>query len=295
MVAHSENTLNLFQQYLIQEKNASENTLSSYIRDLRQLESFFAGKDLADLSESDLQDYLQHLNEIGKSKATTARNIASWKCFYSFLKERELIDENPARTLTAGKSEHKLPEILTNREVEMLLQQPKAAEKKGLRDKAMLHLMYATGIRVSELIALNVSDVMISACSIRCYSKNRERFIPMYPYALNILRDYMEHVRPEMVLSDQETALFVNINGERMSRQGFWKIVKHYQQTADIKKDITPHMLRHSFAAHLLENGADLRSVQKMLGHSDISSTMFYTQLVPNSLRDVYRQAHPGA
>jgi integrase/recombinase XerD len=145
MVAHSENTLNLFQQYLIQEKNASENTLSSYIRDLRQLESFFAGKDLADLSESDLQDYLQHLNEIGKSKATTARNIASWKCFYSFLKERELIDENPARTLTAGKSEHKLPEILTNREVEMLLQQPKAVEKKGLRDKAMLHLMYATG------------------------------------------------------------------------------------------------------------------------------------------------------
>ena len=159
----------------------------------------------------------------------------------------------------------------------------------------MLHLMYATGIRVSELIALNVSDVMVSACSIRCYSKNRERFIPMYPYAMSILREYIEHVRPEMVSSENETALFVNIGGERMSRQGFWKIVKHYQQTAGIKKDITPHMLRHSFAAHLLENGADLRSVQKMLGHSDISSTMFYTQLVPNSLRDVYRQAHPGA
>ena len=294
-MAHSENNLNLFQQYLIQEKNASENTLSSYMRDLRQLEDFFCGVDLADLTESNLQDYLEHLAEIGKSKATTARNIASWKSFYSFLADQEIIMENPAKTLNAGKSEHKLPEILTNREVETLLQQPKAADRKGLRDKAMLHLMYATGIRVSELIALNVSDVMIPACSIRCYSKNRERFIPMYPYAMSILRDYMEHVRPEMVSSEEETALFVNISGERMSRQGFWKIIKHYQQTADIKKDITPHMLRHSFAAHLLENGADLRSVQKMLGHSDISSTMFYTQLVPNSLRDVYRQAHPGA
>ena len=293
-MAHSENYLNLFQQYLIQEKNASENTLSSYIRDLRQLESFFAATDLTDLTESDLQNYLHHLIEIGKSRATAARNIASWKSFYSFLAEHELIEDNPAKALTAGKNEHKVPEILTNREVETLLQQPKSADKKGLRDKAMLHLMYATGIRVSELIALNVSDVMIPACSIRCYSKNRERFIPMYPYAMNTLRDYLEHVRPEMVSSDEETALFVNVNGERMSRQGFWKIVKHYQHTAEIKKDITPHMLRHSFAAHLLENGADLRSLQKMLGHSDISSTMFYTQIVPNSLRDVYRQAHPG-
>lgn len=294
-MAHSENDLNLFQQYLIQDKNATENTLSSYMRDLRQLESYFEGRALAELAKTDLQDYLQNLNEAGKSNATTARNIASWKCFYGFLMDRGLIAENPAAALTAGKSEHKLPEILTNREVETLLQQPKASDKKGLRDKAMLHLMYATGIRVSELIALNVSDVMVSACSIRCYSKNRERFIPMYPYAMSILREYIEHVRPEMVSSENETALFVNIGGERMSRQGFWKIVKHYQQTAGIKKDITPHMLRHSFAAHLLENGADLRSVQKMLGHSDISSTMFYTQLVPNSLRDVYRQAHPGA
>ena len=294
-MAHSENDLNLFQQYLIQDKNATENTLSSYMRDLRQLESYFEGRALAELAKTDLQDYLQNLNEAGKSNATTARNIASWKCFYGFLMDRGLIAENPAAALTAGKSEHKLPEILTNREVETLLQQPKASDKKGLRDKAMLHLMYATGIRVSELIALNVSDVMVSACSIRCYSKNRERFIPMYPYAMSILREYIEHVRPEMVSSENETALFVNIGGERMSRQGFWKLVKHYQQTAGIKKDITPHMLRHSFAAHLLENGADLRSVQKMLGHSDISSTMFYTQLVPNSLRDVYRQAHPGA
>lgn len=294
-MANTVNYLDLFQNYLIQEKNASENTLSSYMRDLRQLEAYFEGTDLSDLTDADLQNYLQHLSEIGKSKATTARNIASWKSFYAFLTDREMIDDNPAKTLSAGKSEHKLPEILTNREVESLLQQPKTGDKKGLRDKAMLHLMYATGIRVSELIALNVSDVMIPSCSIRCYSKKRERFIPMYPYAMSILREYMDHVRPTMISSDKEEALFVNVSGERMSRQGFWKIVKYYQHTAEIKKDITPHMLRHSFAAHLLENGADLRSVQKMLGHSDISSTMFYTQLVPNSLRDVYRQSHPGA
>ena len=294
-MALSEKYLDQFQKYLIREKNASENTLSSYIRDIRQLESFYNEIDLSDLSETDLNNYLQHLIGIGKSKATIARNIASWKCFYSYLMDHEFISENPAKMLTAGKSEHKLPEILTNREVETLLQQPKTFENKGLRDKAMLHLMYATGIRVSELIALNTSDVLVSTCSIRCYSKNRERFIPMYPYAMSILRDYIEHVRPGMISSEDETALFVNVNGERMSRQGFWKIVKHYQRTADIKKDITPHMLRHSFAAHLLENGADLRSVQKMLGHSDISSTMFYMQLVPNSLREVYRQTHPGA
>ncbi|MBR4472260.1 MAG: site-specific tyrosine recombinase XerD [Oscillospiraceae bacterium] len=294
-MAHTGKHLDLFQNYLVQEKNVSENTLSSYMRDLRQLEEHFSGTDLADLTESDLQNYLAHLSESGKSKATIARNIASWKSFYTFLTENGILEENPAKTLSAGKSEHKIPEILTNREVETLLQQPKTSDKKGLRDKAMLHLMYATGIRVSELIALNVTDVMIPSCSIRCYSKKRERFIPMYPYAMTILRDYLEHVRPTMISSDQEEALFVNVSGERMSRQGFWKIVKHYQQTAEIKKDITPHMLRHSFAAHLLENGADLRSVQKMLGHSDISSTMFYTQLVPNSLRDVYQHSHPGA
>ena len=294
-MAHTGKYLDLFQNYLVQEKNASENTLSSYMRDLRQLEEHFSGTDLANLTESDLQNYLVHLSEIGKSKATIARNIASWKSFYAFLTENGILEENPAKTLSAGKSEHKIPEILTNREVETLLQQPKTSDKKGLRDKAMLHLMYATGIRVSELISLNVTDVMILSCSIRCYSKKRERFIPMYPYAMTILRDYLEHVRPTMISSDEEEALFVNVSGERMSRQGFWKIVKHYQQTAEIKKDITPHMLRHSFAAHLLENGADLRSVQKMLGHSDISSTMFYTQLVPNSLRDVYQHSHPGA
>ncbi len=287
-----------YREYLVTERDASENTMSSYMRDLKQLQEYLLrekGSILQEVNEKDLQDYIEHLREAGKSISTIARNIASWKNFYQYLMHQNVITENPARSLSAGKTEHKLPEILTNKEVELLLQQPKASDAKGTRDKAMLELMYATGIRVSELIDLNVSDVNLQSASIRCFSKNRERFIPMYPYAVTILRDYMDHVRTSLVSSSENEALFVNMNGERMSRQGFWKIIKYYQNKAKIKKDITPHMLRHSFAAHLLENGADLKSVQKMLGHSDISSTLFYTQLVPTSIRDVYQNAHPRA
>ena len=287
-----------YREYLITERDASENTMSSYMRDLKQLQEYLQrekGSILQEVNEKDLQDYIEHLREAGKSISTIARNIASWKNFFQYLMHQNIITENPARSLSAGKAEHKLPEILTNKEVELLLQQPKASDAKGTRDKAMLELMYATGIRVSELIDLNVSDVNLQSASIRCFSKNRERFIPMYPYAVTILRDYMDHVRTSLVSSSENEALFVNMNGERMSRQGFWKIIKYYQNKAKIKKDITPHMLRHSFAAHLLENGADLKSVQKMLGHSDISSTLFYTQLVPTSIRDVYQNAHPRA
>ena len=287
-----------YRDYLTTERAASENTMSSYMRDLRQLQDYLhqeKGSTLSAVSEADLRAYIEHLREAGKSVSTIARNIASWKNFYQYLIQQNIIQENPARGLSAGKAEHKLPEILSNREVELLLQQPKATDAKGTRDKAMLELMYATGIRVSELIELNVSDVNLQTGSIRCYSKNRERFIPMYPYAVSILRDYLDHVRSSMISSEENEALFVNMSGERMSRQGFWKIIKYYQNKAKIKKDITPHMLRHSFAAHLLENGADLKSVQKMLGHSDISSTLFYTQLVPTSIRDVYQNSHPRA
>ena len=287
-----------YRDYLTTERAASENTMSSYMRDLRQLQDYLhqeKGSTLSAVSEADLRAYIEHLRESGKSVSTIARNIASWKNFYQYLIQQNIIKENPARSLSAGKAEHKLPEILSNREVELLLQQPKATDAKGTRDKAMLELMYATGIRVSELIELNVSDVNLQTGSIRCYSKNRERFIPMYPYAVSILRDYLDHVRSSMVSSEENEALFVNMSGERMSRQGFWKIIKYYQNKAKIKKDITPHMLRHSFAAHLLENGADLKSVQKMLGHSDISSTLFYTQLVQTSIRDVYQNSHPRA
>ena len=168
-------------------------------------------------------------------------------------------------------------------------------DAKGYRDHAMLELLYATGIRVSELISLNEEDVSLSASFIRARSKGKERIIPLYPAAVKALSHYMKEVRPQLLADPEETALFVNMNGERMSRQGFWKIVKHYQETAGISKDITPHTLRHSFAVHLLENGADLRSIQEMLGHADISSTQIYTHVVKKHLKDVYQKAHPRA
>ena len=290
--------LEQYRTYLLTVRNASTNTVTSYMRDLLQLQSFLEKNnnlDIQNVGEDDLRLYIEYLHQLGKSSSTISRNIASWKNFYHFLVDINILDENPALALSSEKAEHKLPEVLTSREVELLLSQPQTVDAKGIRDKAMLELMYATGMRVSELISLNLSDVNFSSGTIHCCSNNHERFIPMYPYALTVLQDYVEKTRPQMLISSENEALFVNMSGERMSRQGFWKIVKSYQQKANIKKDITPHTLRHSFATHLLENGADIHSVQKMLGHSDVSTTMIYTKLVPNTIRDVYQQSHPRA
>ena len=231
----------------------------------------------------------------GKSAATVTRALASIKSFYAFLAERGEIKTNPAKGVAALKVERRFPEILTGKEVELFLDQPRCVDAKGYRDHAMLELLYATGIRVSELISLDESDCSLSAGFIRCESKGKERIIPLYPAAVKALSDYIKDVRPQLLADPEETALFVNMNGERMSRQGFWKIVKHYQEMAQIDKDITPHTLRHSFAVHLLENGADLRSIQEMLGHADISSTQIYTHVVKKHLKDVYQKAHPRA
>ena len=205
------------------------------------------------------------------------------------------VKSNQVKGVAAVKVERKFPEILTNKEVELFLDQPKCVDAKGYRDHAMLELLYATGIRVSELIDLNEEDVSLSAGFIRCESKGKERIIPLYPTAIKALSDYIKEIRPQLIADPEETALFVNMNGERMSRQGFWKIVKHYQELAGISKDITPHTLRHSFAVHLLENGADLHSIQEMLGHADISSTQIYTHVVKKQLKDIYQKAHPRA
>jgi integrase/recombinase XerD len=206
-----------------------------------------------------------------------------------------MIPENPATKLVPDKGEHKLPQILTSREVDLLLEQPQCTDAKGYRDKAMLELLYATGIRVTELIDLNINDINLSAGVVRCRSRDKERFIPMYPKAVKALEDYINLVRPQMIALPDEESLFVNVSGERMSRQGFWKIMKYYQKKAHIDKDITPHTLRHSFAAHLLENGADIHAIQEMLGHADISSTQIYSQLVKKQLKDVYNKGHPRA
>ena len=206
-----------------------------------------------------------------------------------------LIERNPSTKLVPEKSTQKLPQILTSKEVDLLLAQPECIDAKGYRDRAMLELLYATGIRVTELIDLNINDVNLAEGVIRCHSRDKERYIPMYPKAVKALSDYLELVRPQMIAMPDEEALFVNVGGERMSRQGFWKLIKHYQKKAKIEKEITPHTLRHSFAAHLLENGADIHAIQEMLGHADISSTQVYSQLVKKQLKDVYNMAHPRA
>ena len=290
--------IELFESYLRDEKNASANTLSSYMRDIRQLGAYLethTDTDIVGASEEELADYIAWLKSNGKSVATVSRNIASIKNLYSHLFIRQIVGKNPSTKLVCDKNVQKLPEILTSKEVELLLEQPRCVDSKGYRDRAMLELLYATGMRVSELIDLDIDDVNLGGGVIRCHSRNKERFIPMYQAAVKALSDYITLVRPQMIALPDETALFVNVSGERMSRQGFWKIIKYYQKKAGIEKDITPHTLRHSFAAHLLQNGADIHAIQEMLGHTDISSTQVYSQLVKKQLKDVYNKAHPRA
>ena len=286
-----------YEAYLIQEKHASANTLSSYLRDIRQLGGYLSARARTydSVDETTLRGYVAWLKDEGKSVATVARAIASIKGFYTYLLEQGIVEQNPAAALVPDKSVQKLPQILTSKEVELLLEQPDCVDPKGYRDRAMLELLYATGIRVSELIGMDVSDVNVSAGIVLCRSHGHERAIPLYSTAVKALSEYMEFIRPRMIAAPDEKALFVNVSGERMSRQGFWKLVKTYQAKAGIEKDITPHTLRHSFAAHLLENGADLHSIQEMLGHADISSTQIYSQLVKKQLKDVYHKAHPRA
>lgn len=287
-----------YEAYLKDVKKASANTLSSYLRDIRQLGDYLASHTdvpFTEVGSEELGAYISHLKSNGKSVATVSRAIASIKGFYAFLFDNSVISGNPSSVLVPDKTTQKLPQILTSKEVELLLEQPECVDAKGYRDRAMLELLYATGIRVSELINLDVYDLNLSAGIITCRGRDHDRAIPLYNTAIKALSEYIEFIRPRMIASPEEKALFVNVSGERMSRQGFWKLIKSYQAKAGIQKDITPHTLRHSFAAHLLENGADLRSIQEMLGHADISSTQIYSQLVKKQLKDVYNKAHPRA
>ncbi|MCL2563498.1 MAG: site-specific tyrosine recombinase XerD [Oscillospiraceae bacterium] len=287
-----------YETYLQEVKRVSQNTLSSYMRDLRQFEQYWAqcaGTTFCKALHHDLETYINRLRQAGKSAATVSRNIVTLRSFYQFLLECGIVPLNPASNLVSDKAVKKLPQILTSREIERLLEQPECVDPKGYRDKAMLETLYATGIRVSELIGLDVEDVNLLAGVLHCKHWNKERTIPLYPAAIAAQEEYITRIRPHMLSTPEEQALFVNLAGERMSRQGFWKIIKYYQEKAKIEKEITPHTLRHSFAAHLLENGADLRSIQEMLGHADISSTQVYVQLVKKQLKDVYHMAHPRA
>ncbi len=289
--------LEAYEEYLIQVKHSSENTVSSYMRDLRQYAAYLQELNIAviDADQHAVHGYVDYMHDKGKSAATVSRCLASMKSLYSYAISQGMKDSNPVVGIHVEKTEKKLPQILTGKEVELLLDQPKCTDLKGYRDKAMLELLYATGIRVSELINLDITDVNILGGFIKCGADGKVRIIPLYPAAIKALSDYISDIRPKMVADSDEESLFVNVSGERMSRQGFWKIIKYYQEKAQIDKDITPHTLRHSFAAHLLENGADLRSIQEMLGHSDISSTQVYAQLVKQNLKSVYHKYHPKA
>lgn len=286
-----------YQNYLVQIKHASDNTVLSYLRDIRQFASYLSstGASVQSVSKEHVSQYVSWMQAQGKSSASVARCLASLKGFYNYLIGEGEVESNPVSTITVEHAAKKLPQILTGREVDLLLSQPQNNDPKGCRDKAMLELLYATGIRVSELIALDVTDVSIPGEYVRCESKGKVRVIPLYRSAIESLSRYINDIRPQLVSDLDEPSLFVNMSGERMTRQGFWKLIKYYQEKAQIDKDITPHTLRHSFAAHLLENGADLRSIQEMLGHSDISSTQVYAKLVKPNLKAIYNRYHPRA
>lgn len=287
-----------YENYLSKVKKASTNTISSYIRDVRQYSDWlqkYAGMDILDAQQLNISSYLSYLEDNGRSGATLSRSLASLKNFYSYLVSTGFLEKTPVTDVHVERGEKKVPQILTGREIELLLSQPICVDAKGYRDKAMLEVMYATGIRVTELIDLNISDVNLDLGIIKCSGSKKTRAIPLYPAALRALTNYLDNVRTSMLADSQEEALFVNVSGVRMSRQGFWKILKHYQSTAHIDKEITPHTLRHSFAVHLLENGADIGSVQELMGHSDISSTQVYTSLINQKIKSVYAKCHPKA
>ena len=269
-----------FGTYLAAERHASQNTICSYLRDVTQFSAYLREHQSCTLRQAGgemIQDYMSWMRGRGKSAASVTRFLASVKSFYNFLLSTGAVKANPAKSISADRAERKYPEILTSKEVELFLEQPQCVYAKGYRDHAML------------------KDLNLSAGFIRCASRGKERIIPLYHTAVKALQDYVRDIRPQLIADGGEQALFVNMNGERMSRQGFWKIIKYYQEKAGIEKDITPHTLRHSFAVHLLENGADLRSIQEMLGHADISSTQIYTHVVKHQLKDVYQKAHPRA
>ena len=283
-----------YENYLSKVKKASTNTISSYIRDIRQF-SEWLDMDVLDATQQNIGDYLRFMEQDGRSAATVSRTLASLKNFYAYLVSSGFCEKTPVIDIKVDRGEKKLPQILTGREIELLLSQPVCVDAKGYRDKAMLEVMYATGIRVSELIDLDLSDVNLEQGVIKCSTSKKNRIVPLYPAALRALTIYIRDIRESMLASDHETALFVNVNGSRMSRQGFWKLLKHYQATAHIDKEITPHTLRHSFAVHLLENGVDLGSLQELMGHCDISSTQMYTHMINQKLKTVYEKYHPKA
>ena len=292
-----EEQLNLFFGFLENDKKVSNNTLQSYKRDLKQFEKYIEeqGEKYNKITDEDIKNYITYMQEIGKKPSTISRGIASIRSFYQYETKNKKVEEDPTEGIQSPKIEKRVPNVLTSKEVALLLEQPKNVDLKGTRDKAMLEFAYATGMRVTEIISLNIDDINLEQGYATCKNGKKERTVPIGNMSLKALKDYIENARNIMIKDENEKALFVNVNGQRLTRQGFWKIIKYYKEQAHIDKDITPHVLRHSFATHLLQNGADLKSIQTMLGHSDILSTQIYMQFQDETLKNIYKKAHPRA
>lgn len=289
-----------FLNYIQYEKKLAKNTLEAYLRDIKQFNEYlksYSSLDILQVNKTIILTYLMYLQKNGKSTSTISRNLASLRSLYQYLLNKGLVKEDPTQNLHSPKQERKIPNILTTEEVDLLLSQPKVLDFKGSRDKAMLELLYATGIRVTELISLDMDDINFEIGYILLEKgSSNERIVPVGEIALKYMEIYIEQFRETVINNKDEKSLFVNCHGGRLTRQGFWKIVKYYTKKSNINKTITPHTLRHSFAVHLLQNGADLRSVQEMLGHSDISTTQIYSIAAGDAqLREVYKKAHPRA
>lgn len=288
-----------FCNYLMTKKHTSANTLASYQRDLRQMMLYLQENNVfswVEVTDEILKNYFGSLEKAHKSQATISRSMSTMRCFYKFLVSKKIVQVSPMTGIKGLKTEAKLPEILSNDEVELLLRQPDQNTVKGMRDKAMLEVLYASGIRVSELLGLRMSDINLDVGYLMLNrNEENERIIPIYSLAVQSLRNYVLESRPLILTNQKEQTLFLNTAGQAMTRQGFWKLVKQYTDSASISKDITPKTLRHSFATHLLENGADINMVKDMMGHSSINSTRVYTKLLKTKYLSTYENCHPRA
>ena len=292
-----ENQINNFLEFLQKDKKLTDNTLQSYKRDINQYEEYINKNNInyASADEETISGYLEYLQENGKKTSTVSRNLASIRSFYQYAVRTKNIATDPTQNVQSPKIEKRIPNVLSTKEVELLLEQPVDTDLKGMRDKAMLEFAYATGMRVTEIISLNIGDVNVKDGYVICKTGVKQRTIPLGDISVKALNNYIENSRPYLIKSDDMQSLFVNINGKRLTRQGFWKIVKYYKEQAHIDKEITPGILRHSFATHLLQNGADLKAIQTMLGHSDISSTQVYMQFQDEGIKNIYKKTHPRA
>lgn len=292
-----EKNIEKFLEFIKIDKKLSKNTFESYQRDILQYKEYINENNInySQISNEDIEKYLEYLKDLNKKSSTISRHLASLRLFYQYLLKNKIIQEDPTRGIQAPKIEKKAPSILTSQEVSLLLEQPNGQDLKSIRDKAMLEIAYATGMRVTEIISLNIDDVDLEGLSVICKNENKQRIIPLGKMSIKALQEYINTSRPALIKDENEKSLFVNVNGKRLTRQGFWKIIKYYKEQAHISKEITPHVLRHSFATHLLQNGADLKSIQTMLGHSDISSTQVYMQFQDDTIKNIYKKAHPRA